>query len=88
MEWNRRNPACPGRRGLAVNVLGGTFHVMRLLLNGHQSEESVTSILRDTPADRWFVMVSDHAEDGQDALAMIDDTLELQVYAHGVLRQD
>lgn len=88
MEWDGRHPQSPVSPGLTVNVLGGTFYVSELQLNGHESPEAVTSILRELPADRWFVMVSDHPGDAQDALAMIDDALELQIYARGVLRQD
>lgn len=84
MDCDRRH-ASPA---LAVTVLGGTFYVERLQLNGLESAEAVTAILRETPADRWFVMVSDHIGEAGDALAMIDDALELQIYALGVLRQD
>ena len=73
---------------LAVKVLGGTFHVSEILLEPQESHEHVLSILRETEADRWFVMVSDNGGAGQDALAMIDDALEFQIYAQGLLRQD
>ena len=73
---------------LDVKVLGGTFHVSAIMLEPDEAQEVVLSILNGTPADRWFVMVSDSAGDAQDALAMIDDDLEFQIYAHGVLRQD
>jgi hypothetical protein len=73
---------------VAVKVLGGTFHVAELMLDAEESPRDVLAVLHDTPADRWFVMVSDHAGDAQDALAMIDDNLEFQIYAHGLLRQD
>jgi hypothetical protein len=73
---------------MAIKVLGGTFHVKELLLAAEQTREEVLAVLRATPADRWFVMVSDHAGDAHDALAMIDDNLEFQIYAHGLLRQD
>ena len=46
------------------------------------------SVLQATPADRWFVMVSDDEVGQQDSLAMLDDDLEIQIYALGVLRQD
>jgi hypothetical protein len=73
---------------LTVKVLGGTFHVSQILLEPQESRESVLAILRQTEADRWFVMVSDNGGDAQDALAMIDDRLEFQIYAQGVLRQN
>ena len=73
---------------LAVKVLGGTFHVSAIMLDPDDARDDVMAILTGTPADRWFVMVSDDAGDDQDALAMIDDNLEFQIYAHGVLRQD
>ena len=83
----------PGKRPqpvppLSVKVLGGTFHVNRILLEPRQSREQVLAVLRETEADRWFVMVADNGGDEQDSLAMIDDRLEFQIYAHGVLRQD
>ena len=71
-----------------VKVLGGTFHVREVLLFEDQMEAEVIATIHDIPADRWFVMVSDDHRAEQDALAMIDDQLEFQIFAHGVLRQD
>ncbi|HKI98932.1 MAG TPA: hypothetical protein VKB51_10700 [bacterium] len=82
---NKRSVSIPV---LPVKVLGGTFHVAALLVADHNCEQDVIAVLHGTAADRWFVMVSDHAGDAPDALAMIDDNLEFQIYAHGVLRQD
>jgi hypothetical protein len=71
-----------------IDVLGGVFHVSELLLRAQEARRDVERILHTTPADRWFVMVSDHAGDAHDTLAMIDDNLEFQIYAYGVLRQE
>lgn len=88
MDAHHLHPPPTEGPGLAVKVLGGTFHVARLHLNEQDTPEFVIELLRETPADRWFVMVSDDAEDTGDALAMIDDSLEVQIYAHGVLSHD
>jgi hypothetical protein len=82
---HKRPQSVPER---AVKVLGGTFHVSAILCSVRQTLEDVLSILDSTPADRWFVMVADHNDESHDALAMIDDALEFQIFAHGVLRQD
>ena len=71
-----------------VKVLGGTFTVRQVLHGQWESRDDVLSVLRATPADRWFVMVSDDEVGQQDSLAMLDDDLEIQIYALGVLRQD
>lgn len=71
-----------------VQVLGGTFHVSALLVAREQRQEAVRALIEATPADRWFVMVADEFSSEADALAMIDDHLEFQIYAHGVLRRD
>ncbi|HEX9844298.1 MAG TPA: hypothetical protein VGC20_16180 [bacterium] len=88
MTFDGNNKVPRSVPALAVKVLGGTFHVSAVMLDPDDSQDEVLSILSRTPADRWFVMVSDDAGDAQDALAMIDDNLEFQIYAHGVLRQD
>ena len=80
----RRRPV----EGFHVKVLGGTFQVRELLVDHGQSAEDVRTVIAQVPADRWFVMVSDGDQSPGDSLAMIDDGLEFQVYAHGVLQQD
>jgi hypothetical protein len=72
----------------SVKVLGGRFQVTSILLQPEEHQKQVLAILQETEADRWFVMVSDNGSDAQDSLAMIDDALEFQIYAHGVLHQD
>lgn len=74
--------------GFPVRVLGGTFVVKEIMLGKSESREQVLSLIHATAEDRWFVMVSDDAGGEMDALAMLDDDLEVQIYAHGVLRQD
>jgi len=71
-----------------VKVLGGRFRVSSILLQAQEAPERVLAVLQETEADRWFVMVSDNGGEGQDSLAMIDDSLEFQIYAQGVLSQD
>ncbi|MCH9045981.1 MAG: hypothetical protein IIA40_07720 [SAR324 cluster bacterium] len=71
-----------------VKVLGGSFHVSEVLLMGEESSQDVIAIIDATPEDRWFVMVSDSSSDERDSLTMVDDNLEFQIYAHGVLRQE
>jgi hypothetical protein len=73
---------------LSIKVSGGTFHVSALMIQAHERQDDVISILHAVQPDRWFVMVSDNPEAETDSLAMIDDDLEFQIYAHGVLRQD
>jgi len=73
---------------MAIKVLGGTFHVQEVVLHGADQKEDVIEKLKGVPADRWFVMASDHPGENHDALSVIDDALNFQVYAHGSLEQD
>lgn len=86
LNGNAKKPvAVPAVR---VPVLGGMFHVTALLVAPDESRDNVLAVLEATPRDRWFVMVADNAGSEEDALAMIDDDLEFQIYARGVLHQD
>ncbi len=73
---------------LYIRVLGGSFHVSQVLLRGGRSPEEMVAEIEAVPPERWFVMVADHQETGRDALAMVDDDLELRICAHGTLVQD
>lgn len=70
-----------------VDVLGGRFTVKHVLHRPDEAHEDVVSAIKALPPDRWFVMVAEDARASQDALALIDDDLEFQVYALGVLQQ-
>jgi len=71
-----------------VRVSGGTFHISELVLGPGDSAEQLQADIRTVDEDRWFVMVSESPEESMDSLAMIDDQLEFQVVARGVLKQD
>lgn len=88
MAFDGSHKASVSVLNFAVKVLGGTFHVRAVLVNDGETPQSVRTLIQETPADRWFVMVADDAANDDDALAMIDDNLEFQIHAHGVLRQD
>ena len=73
---------------MAIKVLGGTFHVHEIVLHGTDGRDDVIQKIQSVPPDRWFVMASDHPGEKHDALSVIDDGLNFQVYAHGNLVQD
>lgn len=72
----------------SVPVSGGTFYVSEVFLAPGENREEVIAFIRNTPEDRWFVMVSENPDDALDSLAMIDDNLEFQILARGQLKQD
>ncbi|MEE8397341.1 MAG: hypothetical protein V3S29_14885 [bacterium] len=74
--------------GVKVEVMGGTFSLSGVLLDSGQDAETVLQVIRETPQDRWFVMLSGAAEDEQDVLALIDDQMAFQSVALGTLESD
>lgn len=74
--------------GVKVEVMGGTFSLSGVLLDSGQDAETVLQVIRETPQDRWFVMLSETAEDEQDVLALIDDQMAFQSVALGTLEND
>jgi len=86
MAIDGNNKVASNVNSLSVRVLGGEFQVSEVLYDPAQTDRDVLALFEQTPADRWFVMVSESPGDGQDALALIDDDLEFQICAHGVLR--
>ena len=72
----------------SVKVLGGTFRVNELLLGENESSQQVSAAITTTPEERWFVMVAEESEENRDALAVIDDQMEFQLMAYGVLVPD
>jgi len=71
----------------SIQVLGGTFTVAHLVLEPGTTVSGATQKLRAVPAEQWFVMVSDDEHTQPDSLAVIDDSLEFQVFALGRFRK-
>jgi hypothetical protein len=45
-------------------------------------------LIRETPADRWFVILADSEGTTQDVLALIDDEYEFMFVGLGTLEND
>ena len=70
-----------------VKVLGGEFQVSEVLVDENTSNEQTIATITTTPEERWFVMAGEEREDQKDALAIIDDNMEFQIMAFGILTQ-
>ena len=84
------HPHPVGVTPFTVSVMGGSFVVSSVVPRDSRSVEEMVHSIHTTPADRWFVMLSEELEDAAsaDSLALIDDTFEFQVYALGTFKGD
>ena len=71
-----------------LTVLGGTFTVSEIIVEDNQTEDEVMGLIRETPADRWFVILADSEGTTQDVLALIDDEYEFLFVGLGTLEND
>lgn len=66
-----------------VEVMGGVFTVQEIVLSDVAQEAQVMMILKETPADRWFVMLQEEGPGTLDILALINENFDFNTYAVG-----
>ena len=67
-----------------IAVLGGSFTVERIVPQPGEPEEGPLRLMRELPAERWFVVLHE-PEDAKpvDALTLIDEDLNIRSLATG-----
>ena len=73
---------------LQVPVSGGLFHVTFLLVDETKGIKGILDMIRDIPAERWFVIMSEDEGTSKDVLSLINDDFEYESIAIGNLNSE